>query len=128
MTTPCGHVLVVEDEPMIGRILQHKLVREGHRITLVGDTNAAQAALERGDVELALVDVTLDRDGIVFMSEMAATHSAAPRAGWVAMVEQRDADAQQRATAAGAAALVVKPFKPTAVAALVLDLLERAPV
>ena len=127
-TPPRGHVLVVEDEPMIGRILQHKLVREGHRVTLVRDTHAAQAALERGDVELALVDVTLDRDGLEFMSEMTTTPGARPGCGWVAMVEQRDAESQQRATLAGAAAVVIKPFKPTAVAALVVDLLEAAPV
>jgi two-component system response regulator QseB len=125
---PRGHVLVVEDEPMIGRILEHKLVREGHRVTLVRDTHAAHAALEQGDVDLALVDATLDRDGLTFMSEMATTPGASPRCGWVAMVEQRDAQAPQRAASAGAAAVVRKPFKPTAVAALVLDLLERAPV
>jgi len=125
---PRGHVLVVEDEPMIGRIIEHKLVREGHRVTLVRDSHAAQAALERGDVELALVDATLDVDGVEFMSQMAATPGAAPACGWVAMVEQRDGAARQRARVAGAAEVVLKPFKPTAVAALVLDLLERAPV
>jgi len=124
---PRGHVLLVEDEPMIGRILEHKLVREGHRVTLVRDTHAAQAALESGDVDVALVDVTLDRDGIEFMTEMAATPGAAPRCGWMPMVEQRDVAAPHRASAAGAAGVVVKPFKPTAVAALVADLLERVP-
>jgi two-component system response regulator QseB len=124
---PRGHVLVVEDEPMIGRILEHKLVREGHRVTLTRDSHAAQAALEAGDVDLALVDVTLDRDGLEFMTEMAATIATAPRHGWLAMVEQRDAAAGPRALLAGAAGVVVKPFKPTAVAATVADLLGRVP-
>jgi DNA-binding response OmpR family regulator len=119
-----AHLLLAEDEPMIGRILEHKLKREGHRITWVRDTCSASSALQAGDVDLALVDVTLDRDGVEFMSAMAAT----PRCGWVAMAEQRDATAQRRARQAGAAGVVVKPFKPTAVAALVLELLERARV
>ncbi len=125
---PRGHILVVEDEPMIGRILEHKLVREGHRVTLVRDTHAAQAALECGDVDVALVDVTLDRDGLGFMSDMTGTVGAAPLCGWVAMVEQRNAAAAERARVVGAAEVVLKPFKPTVVAALVLDMLERAPV
>jgi DNA-binding response OmpR family regulator len=119
-----AHLLVVEDEPMIGRILEHKLVREGHRVSWARDTLAAAAVLGGGDVDLALVDVTLDRDGVEFMSGLAATS----RCGWVAMAEQRDGAAQQRARDAGAAGVVVKPFKPTAVAALVLELLERARV
>lgn len=122
-----GHVLLVEDEPMIGRILEHKLLREGHRVTLVRDTHAAQAALDGCDVDVALVDVTLDRDGIEFMAEMAATPGAAPRCGWLPMVEQRDASAPARAMASGATGVVVKPFKPTAVAALIADLLETVP-
>jgi two-component system response regulator QseB len=117
--TVAAHLLLVEDEPMIGRILEHKLLREGHRVSWVRDTAAAVAALHGGDVDLAIVDVTLDRDGVEFMSDMATT----PRCGWVAMVEQRDVATPVRARRAGAASVVLKPFKPTAVAALVLDLL-----
>jgi two-component system response regulator QseB len=120
-----AHLLLVEDEPMIGRILEHKLAREGHRVTLVGDVAAAAAALRVGDVDLALVDVTLDRDGVEFMSDVA---TAGPRCGWVAMVGQRDVLSQGRARAAGAVGVVVKPFKPTVVAALVLSLLSGAEV
>jgi DNA-binding response OmpR family regulator len=119
-----AHLLIAEDEPMIGRILEHKLVREGHTVTWVRDCASLAAALRGDGVDLALVDVTLDRDGVEFMAALSET----PRCGWVAMAEQRDAAAQQRARDAGAAAVVVKPFKPTAVAAVVLDLLRRATV
>lgn len=118
-----AHLLLVEDEPMIGRILEHKLVREGHRVTWVRDCSAAVVVLAVGDVDLALVDVPLERDGGEFMASVVA-----PRAGWVAMVGQRDAASVARARAAGAADVVLKPFKPTAVAALVASLLEHAPV
>jgi DNA-binding response OmpR family regulator len=119
-----GHVLVAEDEPMIGRILEHKLLREGHRVTWVRDCAALADALAGGDVDVALVDVTLDRDGIEFMSSPAAT----PRRGWVAMVGQRDAASQVRARDSRCAGVVLKPFKPTAVAALVARLLQGARV
>jgi DNA-binding response OmpR family regulator len=119
-----AHVLIAEDEPMIGRILEHKLVREGHRVSWVRDSSALLSALAAGDVDVALVDATLDRDGIDLMSGMAGT----PRCGWLAMVEQRNADSQLRAVSAGAAGALLKPFKPTAVAAQVMRLLEGARV
>ena len=119
-----AHLVIAEDEPMIGRILEHKLVREGHRVSWVRDSAALLAALAAGDVDVALVDATLDRDGLELMSDMAGTL----RCGWLAMVEQRRPDDQQRAASAGAAGVVLKPFKPTAVAAQVTRLLEGAPV
>lgn len=119
-----AHLVIAEDEPMIGRILEHKLVREGHRVSWVRECAALHAALSVGDVDLALVDATLDGDGLEFMSAAVQT----PRCGWVALVEQRNGAAQRRAVECGAAAVVLKPFKPTAVAALVLDLLQGAAV
>ena len=120
-----AHLVIAEDEPMIGRILEHKLVREGHRVSWVRDSASLLAALQGGDVDLALVDATLDCDGLTLMSSLAGT---AGRCAWVALVEQRDAVARRRAVECGAAAVVLKPFKPTAVAALVLDVLREAPV
>ena len=124
MTAPSrtGRVLLVEDEPMIGRILEHKLSREGHAVTWLRTAAEAAAALDAGDADLALVDVTLESDGI----ELVAGRRR-PVCGWLALVEARRRDEQARALAAGAGGLVLKPFKPTAVAAQVLALLERAP-
>ena len=119
-----AHILIAEDEPMIGRILEHKLAREGHRVSWVRQCSALRDALRGGDVDVALVDVTLDGDGL----ELMATAGETPRCGWVALVEQRNVAAQSRAVEVGAAAVVLKPFKPTAVAALVLDLLQGAAV
>lgn len=114
-------VLVVEDEPMIGRILEHKLSREGHRVLWAHSAAEADALTATTPVDIALVDVTLERDGV----EVAAGWSgaAAPACGWLAMVEARHPEHALRAHAAGAAGAVVKPFKPTAVAARVRDLL-----
>ena len=120
-----AHLVIAEDEPMIGRILEHKLVREGHTVAWVRNSAELVAALYVGDVDLALVDATLDGDGLALM---ASPEVVPPRCGWVALVEQRNADAQPRAVECGAVAVVLKPFKPTAVAALVLDLLQGAAV
>jgi CheY-like chemotaxis protein len=113
-------VLIAEDEPMIGRILAEKLTREGHVVTRAYTVAGLEAALHGCDV--ALVDATLDGDGIEAMGRLAST-GRAPRAGWFAMLENRAAGDGSRAVQAGAAGVILKPFKPTAVAAKVSTLL-----
>jgi DNA-binding response OmpR family regulator len=113
-------VLIVEDEPMIGRILAEKLAREGYAVSRATTIGALGAALASADV--ALVDRTLDGDGIDAMRRL-ADDGVRPHAGWFAMLESRDAEDGGRAVHAGAAGVILKPFKPTAVAAQVATLL-----
>lgn len=105
---------------MIGRILAEKLTREGYTIRRVATVDALSAAV--GSVDVALVDATLDGDGISAMQALADA-GVRPRAGWFAMVEARVSAEGERAVVAGAAGVVIKPFKPTAVAAQVATLL-----
>jgi CheY-like chemotaxis protein len=116
-------VLIAEDEPMIRRILAEKLTREGHVIRRVADLAGLDAGLDSCDV--ALVDVTLDGDGVDAMRRL-AVRGVRPRAGWFAMLESRAAGDADRAAGAGAAGIILKPFKPTAVALQVATLLAAA--
>ncbi len=113
-------VLIVEDEPMIARILGEKLAREGYVVSRATTVDALRAAV--GSVDIALVDATLDADGIDAMAALAAA-GVGPRAGWFAMLESRAEGDGGRAVDAGAAGVILKPFKPTAVAAKVAALL-----
>lgn len=112
---------------MIGRILEHKLLREGYRVSW------ARSAAEAGDVasgdpcDVALIDLDLEGGGFELAASLAA-RGCAPRAGWLAMVAQRDLEGVARAQAAGAAGTVLKPFKPTVVAAMVRDVLDGSAV
>jgi DNA-binding response OmpR family regulator len=116
-------VLIAEDEPMIARILTEKLTREGHAVIRAATVAELTGAVPSCDV--ALVDVTLDADGVDAMQRLAAAGTL-PRAGWFAMFELRAAGDGGRAIAAGAAGVILKPFKPTAVAAKVTTLLAVA--
>ncbi|MGH7722602.1 MAG: response regulator [Candidatus Dormibacteria bacterium] len=116
-------VLIVEDEPMIGRILAEKLTREGYGVARAATVAGLEAAVAASDI--ALVDVTLDTDGIEAMTRLAGA-GLRPRAGWFALVESRAADEGARAVRAGAAGVIIKPFKPTAVATKVATLLAAA--
>lgn len=114
-------MLIVEDEPMIGRILAEKLTREGFSVARASTLQGLADGV--ADCDVALVDATLDGDGIDAMRRLGAA-GARPRAGWFALIESRSAADGVRAVDAGAAGVVLKPFKPTAVAAKVHALLE----
>ncbi len=119
-----AHLVLAEDEPMIGRILEFKLQREGHQLTWVRTAREAEELLRQGDVDLFLCDVTLEEDGRELCRRILAA-GLEPRAGVVLMTEQRDPEGKPRALEAGAREVVIKPFKPTVVAALVKGLLSR---
>ena len=116
-----ARLLIAEDEPMIARILAEKMTREGYDVRVV--RTAAALRTELADCDVALVDLTLEEDGI----DILATAAVPPRAGWFALLEQRQTVDGLRAINAGAAGVVLKPFKPTAVAAQVQLLLSLAP-
>ena len=117
-------VLLVEDEPMIGRILEHKLTREGHRVLWARSAGEADVLAERERIDVALVDVTLERDGVALAA--AWSGGSAPASGWLAMIEARHPEEAVRAVRAGACGAVVKPFKPTVVADRVRRLIGEA--
>ncbi len=117
-----ARVLVVEDEPNIGAIIVFKLEREGHTVTWVTEATRVRAAVETSHPDLVLLDSTLP-DGDAF-GLLDGLISGPPV---VMLTEFRDAAAPARALAAGAAATVEKPFKPTQLARLVAQLVPVAP-
>lgn len=123
--SPSAHIVLAEDEPMIGRILDFKLGMEGHRVTWVRTAAEAERLCrdETHPVDLLLCDVTLEEDGRALCRRLVDS-GLAPAAGVVLMPEQRDPDGERLALQAGARAVVVKPFKPTIVAAKIRGLLE----
>ncbi|MDQ6748370.1 MAG: response regulator, partial [Candidatus Dormibacteraeota bacterium] len=118
MTRPV-RLLVAEDEPMIGRILEHKLVREGYQVTWVRDAAGLRGEAELRTADLALVDITLEEDGIEVVERL-RSEGCAVAAQWLVLVEARDVTGRARAALCSAQGQVTKPFKPTVVAARVL--------
>jgi DNA-binding NtrC family response regulator len=115
----CGTVLIAVEEPMVARILEHKLRREGHSVRCVREAALLQAALRDEAPDVLLVSVPLLEPG------MLQDESMRPRAGWLLLVNSFDKpDAAHQAMHAGAAGIVRMPFKPTVVAAQVATLLS----
>ncbi|MGD0371772.1 MAG: hypothetical protein ABSC16_08735 [Candidatus Dormibacteria bacterium] len=109
-----SELLILEGEPMVGRILEHKLRREGHAVTWLRAPGGATP-----ETDIALVEVDLGGDSRAWMGS-----GGPPRVGWFAICDHDDEEAAQRAVRAGAAGVIRKPFKPTVVAAQVRTLLD----
>lgn len=107
------HILVADDEPHIGRIIQMKLERGPFRVTLAFDGNQALEALEReGDVALVLLDLMMPQvSGLDVLARMRASER------WrdipcVILTAAGQASQRERAMSLGATDFMTKPFSP----------------
>jgi two-component system, OmpR family, alkaline phosphatase synthesis response regulator PhoP len=117
------HILVADDEPHIGRIIQTKLELGPFRATLVYDGADALRALEQyPDIALVLLDLMMpNRSGIEVLSAMRAD----PRWKSVPCIILTAAGQDQRydeAMRLGANAFITKPFSPKRLYARVVEL------
>ncbi len=59
MTAPQDHLLVVDDDPEIRHLLKTYLERNGYRVTTAAEGNGMWAQLERGRIDLIILDLML---------------------------------------------------------------------
>ena len=117
------HVLVADDEPHIGRIIQTKLELGPFKATLVYDGAEALRALEQyPDVALVLLDLMMPaRTGL----EVLATMRADERWKTLPCIIRTAAGHDQRydeAMRLGATAFITKPFSPKRLYARIVEL------
>lgn len=111
------NVLVADDEPHIGRIIQMKLEQGPFRVTLAADGREALDALERGAddgeaVDLVVLDLMMPRlSGLDVLERMRA--DARFRAVPCIILTAAGQEQQYRqAMALGATDFMTKPFSP----------------
>jgi two-component system, OmpR family, alkaline phosphatase synthesis response regulator PhoP len=110
---PRRNVLVVDDEPYIGRIIQLKLETGPYHVELCHDGRSALELL-RGDgsVDLILLDIMMPHvDGLDVLTELRTLphRSGTPVIMLTAKGHERD---RERAAALGASDFLTKPFSP----------------
>ena len=119
-------VLIIEDEPMIAKIIGDKLTREGFHIlhSANGRQGLAVALAEQPD--LILLDLTLDDISGLETLRRLKDHDATKAMPVVMLIEIELKCEAVACTQAGALGAILKPFKPTQVAKAVHQIL--APV
>ena len=112
MPTP-HHLLVIDDEPFIGRIVRLEFERGPYRVSVAHDGDEGMRFLrEHPDVEVVLLDVNMPvRSGLDLLEEARLD----PRLGkvrFIVLTATGQSATAERAKALGAAAFVTKPFSP----------------
>ncbi|CAL95386.1 sigma 54-interacting transcriptional regulator [Azoarcus olearius] len=114
------HLLVVDDDPDLLRLLAMRLQANGYRVSPVGTAEAALARLAVERVDLVLSDVRLpDRDGLALFEEVRRLYPALPVILLTAHGTIPDAI---DATSRGVAGYLTKPYDSQDL----LDNVERA--
>jgi CheY-like chemotaxis protein len=111
--TERAHILVADDEPHIGRIIQMKLEQGPFRVTLAFDGVQALETLERErDVRLVLLDLMMPQvSGLDVLARMRANDLWRDIPCVILTAAGQDSQ-RERALTLGATDFMTKPFSP----------------
>jgi DNA-binding response OmpR family regulator len=101
-------VLVVDDEPRIRTYLNRSLSAQGHSVCEAGNGQDALDLLERGNVDLVLLDLAMPRCG--GLGVLSALHERASSPPVIVLSAATDISARVQALDRGAVDVVAKPF------------------
>ena len=116
------HILVVDDDARLLRLLQRYLTDHGYHVTTAADAQEAKAALVNFAFDLMVLDVMLpDQDGVSLTTELRASVDL-PILLLTALGETED---RVNGLAAGADDYLVKPFDPRELLLRIATILRR---
>ncbi len=104
-----AHVLIVDDEMNIRRVLAAMLTRDGHEVTTAADGEQALAVLQRAPVHVVVSDLVMPRlGGMDLLRRVAADYPDVPV---ILITAHGTVDSAVAALKAGAFDYVTKPFE-----------------
>ncbi|NUQ12906.1 MAG: response regulator [Gemmatimonadaceae bacterium] len=108
-----AHVLVVDDEPHVARIIQIKLEQGPFRVTVAHDGLEALEALDREqDLRMVWLDIMMPHvSGLEVLARMRANERTAG-IPCVILTAAGHAEQRERAMTLGATDFMTKPFSP----------------
>ena len=104
-------ILVIEDDPVIGAILNRALSHAGHAVEVVHRLSAGREILESRDVDLILLDLNLP-DGSGFEFLRAIRQDMREKTPVMVLSGMRQEEHIVRGLQLGADDYVTKPFSP----------------
>jgi len=108
-TFPVAHVLIVDDEPNIRRILAAMLKRDGYEVTTAADGEQGLAVLQRTPIHVVVTDLVMPRLG--GMELLARVRAEYPDIPVILITAHGTVDSAVAALKAGAFDYVTKPFE-----------------
>ena len=121
-------ILLAEDNRVNQQVALRILEKQGHTVVVVGDGQAALAALAQAPFDLVLMDIQMPvLDGMATTAAIRAQEQGThmPIIAMTAHAMRRD---RERCLAAGMDAYVTKPLKAADLAAAIAQLLPTAPL
>jgi len=117
-------ILLAEDEPKLGQIIQEELTRQGYTTDVAYDGLVAEKLFQQHDYSLVLLDVNLPyKNGLALCKEFRETKKAIPIIMLTALGEIKD---KIDAFNLGADDYIVKPFHFNELFARIKVFLKRA--
>jgi two-component system phosphate regulon response regulator PhoB len=106
-----ARVMVVEDEPDLGALLEYVLGQEGLKVEVARNGGEALEALARGEPDLVLLDLMLpDMDGLEILRKLKSERRNGSRV--IVLSARKDEQDRVRGFELGADDYLVKPFSP----------------
>lgn len=116
-------IVILDDEPKMGKILARVLGREGHEVQSFTDPHAALAAIEASHVDMLLTDLKMpEMDGLTVLNQV---RERSPGTDVVMMTAYATAETAVQAMKQGAFDYLIKPFPNEELVMLVARVAER---
>ena len=113
MAATTHHLLVVDDEPFIGRIVRMAFEKGPYRVSVAGDGKSALEALAGSpDIDLVLLDLNMPVMSGIDVMEAARRDPRFAHTAFVVLTAAGQIGQVERAKELGAAAVILKPFSP----------------
>ncbi|MBI2014858.1 MAG: sigma-54-dependent Fis family transcriptional regulator [Candidatus Rokubacteria bacterium] len=116
-------LLVADDDPGLRESLERTLTREGYRLLLASDGNAALERLRGGGIDLVLTDLKMP--GLTGIEVLRAAKAIAPDVDVILLTAFGTVEEAVRAMKDGAYDFLTKPFQRPQVLKLIRQALER---
>src|SRR5438046_10321301 len=116
-------LLIADDDPGLRQSLERTLTREGYRVILASDGNAALERLQAGGIDLVLTDLKMP--GLTGIEVLRAAKAIAPDVDVILLTAFGTVEEAVKAMKEGAYDFLTKPFQRAQVLRLIRQALER---
>jgi DNA-binding NtrC family response regulator len=111
------HIMVVDDEPIVGKRLKPALEKSGYRVEFYEDGSGALKRLAEQSFDIVVTDVRMeDVDGIQVLEQVMARSG---RTKVIIITGYATVEIAREALAKGAFDFIAKPFKPNDLRAII---------